>query len=165
MYKLVNINDDSVPELYTNFMSTTGGDVICTYYEGEVVEQVMWNFGFSYIEGQNLFGDFGGHMDVYYNKIYTMKNGKFVLLHEGDFGASDNSNVEFDSDGNPIYEYYWNGIAVPSEDEYMNLLNGVYNAQEAVTPFDGAEYNTEAGRYDGNGLCNYIKIIEAIKAY
>ena len=164
-YKLVNINNDSIPELYINFRSTAGGDVICTYYDGKVVEQPMWNYGFSYMEGQNIFRDAGGHMDVYHDKIYSIENGQFVLLHEGNYGAADNSHVQFDSDGNPIYDYYWDGTEVSSETEYMNLLNEVYNAQQAITPFDGAEYDSETGRYVGNGLCDYEEIIEAINTY
>lgn len=165
IYKLVNINNDSIPELYINFGSIAGGAVICTYYEGKVVEQPMWYNGFSYIEGQNIFRDVGGHMDVYYNVIYSIENGQFVLLHEGNYGAADNSHVQFDSDGNPIYNHYWDGTEVSSETEYMNLLNEVYNAQQAITPFDGAEYDSETWRYVGNGLCDYKEIIEAINTY
>lgn len=165
IYKLVNINNDSIPELYINFGSTAGGDVICTYYDGKVLEQPMWNYGFSYIEGQNIFRDAGGHMDVYHDKIYSIENGQFVLLHEGNYGAADNSHVQFDSDGYPIYDYYWDGTEVSSETEYMNLLNEVYNAQQAITPFDGAEYDSETWRYVGNGLCDYEEIIEVINTY
>lgn len=165
IYKLVNINNDSIPELYINFGSTAGGDVICTYYDGKVLEQPMWNYGFSYIEGQNIFRDAGGHMDVYHDKIYSIENGQFVLLHEGNYGAADNSHVQFDSDGYPIYDYYWDGTEVSSETEYMNLLNEVYNAQQVITPFDGAEYDSETWRYVGNGLCDYEEIIEAINTY
>lgn len=165
IYKLVNINNDSIPELYINFGTTAGGDVICTYYDGKVVEQPMWNYGFSYMQGQNIFRDAGGHMDVYHDKIYSIENGQFVLLHEGNYGVADNSHVQFDSDGNPIYNYYWDGTEVSSETEYMNLLNEVYNAQQAITPFDGAEYDSETWRYVGNGLCNYEEIIEAINTY
>lgn len=165
IYKLVNINNDSIPELYINFGSTAGGDVICTYYDGKVLEQPMWNYGFSYIEGQNIFRDAGGHMDVYHDKIYSIENDQFVLLHEGNYGAADNSHVQFDSDGYPIYDYYWDGTEVSSETEYMILLNEVYNAQQAITPFDGAEYDSETWRYVGNGLCDYEEIIEAINTY
>ena len=165
IYKLVNINDDSIPELYINFGTTADGDVICTYYDGKVVEQPMWNYGFSYLGGQNIFRDTGGHMDVYHDKIYSIENGQFVLLHEGKYGAIDNSHVQFNSDGKPIYNYYWDGIEVSSETEYMNLLNEVYNAQQAITPFDGAEYDSKTWRYVGNDLCDYEEIIEAIDTY
>ena len=90
-------------------------------------------------------------MDAYGDRIYSIENGQFVVIHEGEYGAADNSNVQYDSDGNPIYSYYWDGTEVSSETEYMNLLNEVYNTQQEITPFDGT------------GLCyNYEEIIEAI---
>ena len=58
--KLVNINNDEIPELYINFGSTASGDVLCSYAGGTIIEQPMYNCGFSYIEGQNLFRDMGG---------------------------------------------------------------------------------------------------------
>ena len=81
IYKLLDLNGDGVPELYINFGSTAGGDAILSYFNGEIVEQKMYNYGFRYIEGANLFRDFGGHMDEYYDKIYTLENGNFVLLY------------------------------------------------------------------------------------
>ena len=161
--KLVNINKDEIPELYINFGTTASGDVLCSYAEGTVIEQPMYNYGFSYIEGQNLFRDLGGHMDVYYDKIYTIQDGQFALLYSGDYGAEDNSNVQLDESGMPIYNYYWNGTQVSSQEEYMTLLNQVYNTEQAITPYDGAQY--EDGRYVGNGLCDYNEIIEAINNY
>ena len=165
IYKLVDIDGNEIPELYINFGSTAGGDVICSFYDGNVIEQTMWNFGFSYIEGQNIFRDLGGHMDYYYDKIYAIQNGEFVLLGQGEYGALNNAQVEFDSEGRPIYRYYWNGEEVASETEYMQLVNDLYDAERAVTPFDGAEYSGEAGRYVGNGLCNYEEIVQSINAY
>ena len=161
--KLVNINNDEIPELYINFGTTASGDVLCSDAEGMVIEQPMYNYGFSYIEEQNLFRDLGGHMDVYYDKIYTIQDGQFALLYSGDYGAEDNSNVQLDESGMPIYNYYWNGTQVSSQEEYMTLLNQVYNTEQAITPYDGAQY--EDGRYVGNGLCDYNEIIEAINNY
>ena len=63
----------------------------------------------------------------------------------------------------PIYNYYWNGTQVSSQEEYMTLLNQVYNTEQAITPYDGAQY--EGGRYVGNGLCDYNEIIETINNY
>ncbi len=164
-YKLVNINNDGIPELYINFGSTAEGDVICTNYNGVVIEQPLWNYGLSYIESQNLIRNAGGHMDDYYDELFTIHNGQFLLLHTGKYGAPDNSQLTFDSDGNPIYNYYWDGIKITSETEYNTILNQSFNTQLAVSPFDGAEYNKTSGRYVGNGLCIYDEIIAAINAY
>lgn len=163
LYKLVDINGDATPELYVNYGTTAAGDAICTYAGGSVVEQSMWNYGFSYLEGQNRFRNAGGHMDVYYDKIYTIENGQFVLLCQGNYGASDNTYVSLDSNGLPIYTYRWNGTEVASEAEYTDLLHQAYDMQKAVTPFDGADFDSDAGRYVGNGLCNYEEILVAIR--
>lgn len=163
LYKLVDINGDVTPELYVNYGTTAAGDAICTYAGGSVVEQSMWNYGFSYLEGQNRFRNAGGHMDVYYDKIYTIENGQFVLLCQGNYGASDNTHVSLDSNGLPIYTYRWNGTEVASEAEYTDLLHQAYDMQKAVTPFDGADFDSDAGRYVGNGLCNYEEILVAIR--
>lgn len=163
LYKLVDINGDAIPELYVNYGTTAAGDAICTYAGGSVVEQSMWNYGFSYLEGQNRFRNAGGHMDVYYDKIYTIENGQFVLLCQGNYGASDNTHVSLDSNGLPIYTYRWNGTEVASEAEYTDLLHQAYDMQKAVTPFDGADFDSDAGRYVGNGLCNYEEILVAIR--
>ena len=165
IYKLVNINNDSIPELYINFGSTASGDVICTYYEGKIIEQPLYNYGLSYIEGQNIFRDAGGHMDEYYDQIYSLINGQFIMLHNGTYGAADNSQLIFDSDGNPIYNYYWDGTEVYSKTQYMSFLNNVYNTQQAVSPFDEVEYDSTHGRYVGNGLCDYEEILVTINSY
>ncbi len=162
-YKLVDINGDSIPELYINFGTAEQGDVICTYYEGMVVEQAMSLCGFSYVEGQNIFMDYGGFKDEFsgkmysfFNKIYSIKNGQFILISEGEYGAPDNEHVWYS-----CYNYYWNGKQVDSETDYVNLLNAIYDMKQAVRPC--TEYKN--GRYVGNGLCDYGEIIEAIKVY
>jgi len=165
IYKLVDINGDDIPELYINSGTTAGGDILCSYYNSEVITQWMWNYGFSYIEGKNLFCDSGGHMDGYCDKVYTIDNGTFAMIYDGEYGAMDNSHVQYDNAGLPIYDYYANGTKVSSEEEYKQALNEVYDKSQAINPYADAEYDNAAGRYIGNGLCDYDEIIEAIKNY
>ena len=165
IYKLLDLNEDGVPELYINFGSTAGGDAILSYFNGEIVEQKMDNYGFRYIEGANLFRDSGGHMDEYYDKIYTLENGNFVLLYSGEYGAEDNSKVEYGDDGMPVYQYFWENEEVSSEEEYEKKLNEVYDTEKEVNIFLDAQYDSGRGRYVGNGLCDYQEIIEAIETY
>jgi hypothetical protein len=165
IYKLFDLNEDGVPELYINFGSTAGGDAILSYFNGEIVEQKMDNYGFRYIEGANLFRDSGGHMDEYYDKIYTLENGNFVLLYSGEYGAEDNSKVEYGDDGMPVYQYFWENEEVSSEEEYDRKLNEVYDTEKEVNIFLDAQYDSGRGRYVGNGLCDYQEITEAIEAY
>ncbi|SDZ96314.1 TPR repeat-containing protein [Oribacterium sp. KHPX15] len=165
IYKLVNIDNDEIPELYISFGTTAGGDAICTYYDDQLIEQTLSIEGLTYLEGQNIFRNQGGSMDEYFDQIYSLKNGQFILLHEGEYGAADNSQLVFDSDGNPIYNYYWDGAEVNSEEEYMSLLKSFYDVQKAISPYDGADFDGTRMRYVGNGLCDYAEILDAINAY
>ena len=111
-------------------------------------------------------------MDEYYDKIYTLENGNFVLLYSGEYGAEDNSKVEYGAednskveygdDGMPVYRYFWENEEVSSE-EYERKLNEVYDTEKEVKIFQDAQYDSEKGRYVGNGLCDYQEIIEAIE--
>lgn len=165
VYKLVDINGDSIPELYIGTGMVAAGDAICTYYNGSINCLYVDNYGLSYIEGGSLLMDSGGRMDVYYDTIYTLVDGEFIELQSGRYGAEDNSRVQFDADGLPIYKYYWSGAQVSSEEEYKRLLNSIFDEQKATDPYDGAEFDSSAGRYVGNGLCDLEEIAEAIANY
>ena len=165
-YKLININGDEIPELYIDYGSTADGAVMCSIYNGNIIEQWMWVYGLSYMEGKNLFMESGGHMDVYWNIIYSIQNGKFVVTNRGDVGAF---NMEYDANGEPvyeyydvqydvndepIYEYYWNGTHVASEEEYNSLLNSVFDEQNSIKQWDIVDE-----------FCTYDEIIREINNY
>ena len=48
--------------------------------------------------------DSGGHMDEYYDIVYSIEDGSFVVQAEGEW-AEDNANIQFDAEGFPIYNY------------------------------------------------------------
>lgn len=142
-FVFVNINGDDIPEIFYDSGSGYGGSGLITYSNEKVVELHMGNSSYiNYIEGKNIFKYSGGHMDVYYDKIYSIDNGDFVLHYTGDYGASDNSNIQFDSDGNLIYNYYWNNVKV-SKEEYNNLINETYDSQSGINinELKGSNYN------------------------
>lgn len=151
-YKLIDINNDDTPELFIDYGTTAEGAVVCSFYNGSVIDQAIWTYGFSYIEGQNLLMDSGGHMDYYYDDIYSIDEGSFILLGEGECIRE----MQYDSDWNIVSEDYywsWNGNAVSSEAEYMNLINEIYDSQKSISP------------YDGDRMCSYEEIIDVIKTY
>lgn len=164
VFKLMDVNGDGIPELFTTADVTDSGELI-TYYNGSVKSVGTSSHGLSYIPGSNLLMNTGGRMDNYYNTIYTITDGEFIELHNGEYGAEDNSNVQYDTNGKPIYKYFWNGTQVSSKEEYDRLLNAVFDEQKAVSPYDGAVYSSDLGRYTGNGLCSLNEIIDAITRY
>lgn len=104
-------------------------------------------------------------MDVYYDKIYTIDNKQFVLLYSGEYGAEDNSNLQTDNNGNIIYNYYWNGVKVNSEEECWNMINEVYNIQQSKVPYARTEYSSGQYQYSEDDLYNCEQIFHAIKNY
>ena len=74
-------------------------------------------------------------MDYYYDLVLTLQNGELVLTDQGYYGAEDNSNVQFDENGEPIYRYEWNGKQVTKE-EYAEELNAVYDLSKAKPCYD-----------------------------
>ena len=165
LYALININNDAIPELYIDYGFTYAGSVLCTYTDGKFVTQDMWVYGFSYLEGQNLFCDSGGHMDVYWDKLYKIEDGQIVMVADGEYGAEDNAHVQLDAYGEPIYQYYWNNEQLDSEAAYNEQLNRVFDTSKAIDIYDGAEYDSVQGRYVGNGICDYDEIVEQINNY
>lgn len=82
-------------------------------------------------------------MDYYYDLVLTLQDGQLVLTDQGYFGAEDNSNVQFDESGDPIYRYEWNGKQVTKE-EYAKELNAVYDQSKAVPGYNWNElYSAE----------------------
>lgn len=162
IYALVDINGDSIPELYGNLGTTANGDFIATYSkENGLVVQTLWNNGFTYIPKRNLFREVYGHMDQYEDRIYSIEKGNFVIEYKGVYGSSEVP-VPTDTDGMPIYTYNWEGEEM-SEEDYEQRLGEVYNTDEAIDLFEGAEYVNS--RYVGNGLCSYQEILDKIANY
>ena len=134
-YSLLDVGLD-VPLLYMNGMTTAQGDLLC-YYDAERDAYStfdLWVDGLCYMPGLNLLWEQGGHMDVYYDKILTVRNGLIICWEAGEYGAVDNSHPE-------TYVYSWNGRAM-SEEEYWRALQDAF-------PMEAAQYaDTEACSYE-----------------
>lgn len=154
-YKLVDINGDDIPELYTSSSVAAYGGSICTYIDGKVVEQRLTVMSLSYIEGQNLFLNSGGKMDHYYDYIYRTNGSRFEKVHSGEY-YREGFNIDL--------IYNWDGRQV-SETEYNAQLNQVINPNLAISPWDNTTYDPTTHRYVGNGLCNKQEIIQKIQVY
>lgn len=125
MFDLVNIDDDDVPELAINFGDEASGAVVCTYYDGKVVEKKVSNYGFTYLEKKNLFANNFMKQGYYSHGIYTIKNGEFVMLHSGGYGEV----------GGTKYPYVWDDVTLPSLSAYNSKLNAAFDFDSAIYPF------------------------------
>lgn len=129
-YGLVYIDNDKIPELVIEYRSVANGTDICTYGNDELNVIHTYDGGPSYFEYENLLCDSGGRMDEYYDKIYCIEDGKFKLLYSGNYGAEDNSKVEYDENGYPIYQYYWDNVEV-TKTEYKTKKNTYFDTAKA----------------------------------
>ena len=123
---------------------TENGRMLCSIYNGNVVELGKWTYGLSYIEGKNLFMNSGEDTGGHYDSIYSMLDGKISLINRGYLS-------KYDVNGEPIQGYYWNGERVASGEEYDNLLVGVFDKKKAKDSWIG--------------LCTYEEIINEINNY
>ena len=140
-YSLIYINDDDIPELWIDYGLGFEGYVLCSVSDGKLEVAKFSHCGLAYIELQNLFVIGGGRMDHYYDEVYRIQNGKFTRLHRGNYGAEDNSNVQRDAEGNPVYRYYWDGKEV-SENEYERALSSAFDDSKAAA----ADENSSSAR-------------------
>ncbi len=137
-YGLIDVNGDNVPELAINSGAEAGGCEIVTYANGQLGKLVTSRLDFTYMPGGNLLGNCAGHMDYYFDHIYTIIAGQFVMVAKGDY-----SGVPDEVWSDPRYEnthvrelctyYNWNGRVV-SREEYIRSLQAVYNETYAKTP-------------------------------
>jgi tetratricopeptide (TPR) repeat protein len=139
-YSLFYVNDDNIPELFADYVMGAAGKVVATVFD-DTLDMIHYShYGISYIERGNLMLLSGGRMDWYFDYVYEIRDGKFVRLHTGEFGAEDNSRVEFDSNGNPIYLYFWNDTEM-TEAEYKNMLSFAFDSSRATNLWNGYSYN------------------------
>jgi hypothetical protein len=73
----------------------------------------------------------------YTHEVYRIEGGEFVLLHKGNYGAEDNTDVQLDAAGEPIYRYYWDGKEVSGK-EYELALSSVFDDSKAVTAYENS---------------------------
>lgn len=141
-YTLIFMSDDEIPQLAEIGNDAATGCRIVHYANGEVHVTQLNRLFFSYIPGENLLCNSEGNMDYYYDLVFRLEEGELNLIASGYYGAEDNSNVEFDEEGNPIYLYEWEGVRM-SQEEYQSRLSQVYDFSKAVSYHDSDVYSLE----------------------
>ena len=143
-YALINIDNDNIPEMVVFGNCEASGNVIINYSDGTVHETQLTRSYFSYIERANLLCNSWGHMDGYGDIVYSIIDGKMTVIAEGRYGAEDNTNVQYDINGNPIYVFEWKGRTV-TEAEYGAELRKVYDYDKAT---EKSSYDYDTYTYD-----------------
>ncbi len=158
-YSLIYVNDDDIPEFVQDTGISAGGCQILTFHDGSVDEVQIWRCNFSYIKNGNLLCNFGGHMGSYYDYVYTIEDGKWVSVAEGEYGDGPGG-FQLDENGNEIFVYQWNGKEV-NEEEYQKLLYSVYPLKQ---PFDLYDNTQNDRRYIASEMRSLLQTGEVTSA-
>lgn len=126
-FRLVNLNDDNIPEIICLGDCNATGTTFATYSDGQVQEENVWGMGVSYIEGKNLLDDNSGNCGEFYDGIYTIQKGQWVQIAKGEYKVKDPENPDVDD-----MEYTWDNKKV-SEEAYSKELKKIYDKDQAVS--------------------------------
>lgn len=177
---LIFVDDDNIPELILLGADEASGNRVYTCGSGKLEELITSRLGFSYVERKNTFMNSDGHMGYYYDILYTIEDGAWVLKESGSYEENyDNRNPET---GYTEYTYYWDNNEVSAQ-QYRNNLERCYDSEDAVyIPYD-YEYSPsqlisdlESGNYataktlslyyiDSAAIHNYDLIIDDVSWY
>ena len=143
-YSLIYVDEDEIPELMIDTGYEAGGCFILTYHDGVLDGWQSDRLNVTYIEKGNLICNSDGNMGYYYDRVYTIQDGKWRYVEGGKYGDGPDG-VQFDENGDYIgvYVYIWNGEAENagywdgdeiSEEEYKARLNSVYPTEQKMHP-------------------------------
>jgi hypothetical protein len=145
-YSLNYIDDDEIPELIIH--THTSGNSVQIYTVSNDKLEVLYTKEPLYIERENIFYSSGGRMDNYWDKVYTIQNGVFVVVHEGSWRRE----FEHVDENNTVWEefYYWDNEEV-TEDEYCENIEIAFDKSKASKSW--------------KNVFTYAEIIEIIMNY
>lgn len=128
----MNVDADTKPEIFMDYGYTYLGAKICTAGAG-TADQVMFDAEayVEYIPGENLILVSGGRMDVYYDVIYKIENGKYAVVWEGRMWRDTAEELRTGSE-DMIYYYTWNEAPVATEEEYLQKIEESFDKSKAV---------------------------------
>ncbi len=135
-YSLAYINDDDIPELIIDSGIMAINGAVCTVYDGKLQTMDVWPSGLSYIQEKNAFIIKSGRMDTYFDEVYKIEKGQFVVTAKGNYGLEDEEDYGEDrEEAERHYKYYWNGKRV-SKKQYNTNLEKAFDSSNAVVPYD-----------------------------
>jgi len=131
-YALIYVNDDDIPELAVDTGAEAGGCRILTYGSAGLQALQTQRRHFTYIRRGNLLLNSDGHMDSYYDYVYTISGGGWQSAARGLCWGWNGGYSEvlrrYICDA-----YMWNGKTVTMA-EYLVSLSSLYPQNRAEEP-------------------------------
>ena len=134
-FALIYVDEDDIPELVIDTGIEASGCQILTWHDGVMDELQTARLYFTYVEKGNLLDNCEGHMGYYYDYVYSIKNGKWKQIFNGEYsGFADNGEPDYDDERMryKCTDYEVNGKRT-DEDGYYKALYEVYDDGKNVT--------------------------------
>lgn len=140
-YAIMYVDDDDIPEMFVYKNYIVNSEFL--YFNGQEISKMSPHIAgdIGYIERKGVLCNIGGHMDVYFDDIYVLENGQITKIHSGQYGSEDNSTVQIDENGNPIYVYIWDGVTM-SKQKYEEAFNNVFDKTQARSTYWEQDFKT-----------------------
>ena len=130
LFDLVFIDNDDIPELYLKGLTEAGGDMVCSFKNGILIQQQLKRTGGGkYIERSGDLINQNGNMGYYYTDVYKLSDNGFAEI----LNALSIEKVEHKGgeEYDLVYDYFVEDAPV-SEAEYNNALNSAFDFSRAV---------------------------------
>lgn len=137
-FKLFELNADVIPEIISIGNRQADETTVATY--GVVANNGMNEIAIEkksikYDSKKNALLNSAGSMDKYADTVYAIRDGYWEQIGSGRYGVADDSEIETDSAGNPIYKYWWQGEEV-TKDDYNTKLTTLIDVDNATVVED-----------------------------
>lgn len=149
-FELFDMNGDDVPEIVRVGSCMADGATVATCTPDGIREEEIYRIGMWYIPGSNVLDNNDGNMGVFYDRVFAIKDGKWVQIGDGEYGMEDNTNPEYDENGDYVFRYKWDGKEVTKK-KYEKKLKKLFGNRKPETL--------------GNEAVSYHEIINQISHY
>ena len=152
-FSLLFIDEDDIPEIIWKTDIEAQGSLLVTY-DGETLDELaVSRTGMTYLDSRNLVKDYSGEDQVMYDRIYSIRDGKWILQAEGSVeektaedGAS--AGTGRTKPGSAVHKtviiYTWQGQEVDG-DTYDAKLSALFEPSETAVPTVFYDYSTMIG--------------------
>ena len=152
-FSLLFIDEDDIPEIIWKTDIEAQGSLLVTY-DGETLDELaVSRTGMTYLDSRNLVKDYSGEDQVMYDRIYSIRDGKWILQAEGSVEektAEDgvSAGTGQTKPGSAVHKtviiYTWQGQEVDG-DTYDAKLSALFEPSETAVPTVFYDYSTMIG--------------------
>ena len=149
-FELFDMNGDDVPEIVRVGSCMADGATVATCTPDGIREEEIYRIGMWYIPGGNVLDNNDGNMGVFYDRVFEIKDGEWLQIGDGECRMEDNTNPEYDENGDYVFQYKWDGKEVTNK-KYEKKLKKLFGNRKPEAL--------------GNEAVSYHEIINQISHY